>query len=376
MKKNILLISHYIKIPGMVDKYYAYCMKKGYDTWVIKHPLIPSQKLPSEITSFKNTIRFYINPILSYPLEGIMTAIKWAGIRDKKAFDLAIAFDPLSFVDLYLFRSIYNVKKIVYYNLDYSKKRFSNPLMDFIYKQINLFAFRHCDYFFSVAKMFLIDIDPKKKYANKTFIVKHPVETGLINFGKIRRREHLVYVGSIGINVDFSRLFLALNRLKKEGIIFHLDIYGGGFGKKSLEDDVNRMKLSKLVSFKGTVDNAILVRNILPSYGIGVCPYVMKKNNKEVDYMYNGNDLTAKLVEYIAAGLPIVATKLYDAFDMIPKENFGFLVETEEEWHKTLKTLITDGSLQEKYRANALRFARKYDEEEVITPIFKKILQF
>jgi glycosyltransferase involved in cell wall biosynthesis len=376
MSKNILLVSHYIKIPGMVDKYYAYCKNKGYNTWVIKNPLIPSQRISSEIISLKNTINFYIHPTLSYALEGIVTAIKWMGIKDKKAIDLAIAFDPLSFINIYLFNFAYNAKKIVYYNLDYSKKRFSNTLMDFIYKQINLFAFKHCDYFFSVAKMFLKDLDPKGKYAKKTFIVKHPVETALINFGKTRRRDYLVYVGSIGNNVDFSSLFSALDLIKKEGIIFHLDIYGGGFGKKSLEDDVQKMNLSKFVSFKGTVENAILVRNILPTYGIGVCPYIMKKDNEGKDHMYNGNDLTAKLVEYIAAGVPIVSTKLYEAFDVISKEKFGFLVETKDEWYKVLKELITDKNLQDKYRANAMRFAKNYDEEEVITPIFKKIFNY
>jgi glycosyltransferase involved in cell wall biosynthesis len=373
MKKNILLISHYIKTPGMVDKYFAYCKRKGHDAWIIKHPLFPSQRIPSKIISFKKTINFYIPPILSYPFEGIVTAIKWMGIKNKKAIDLAIAFDPLSFINIYLFRSVYNVKNIVYYNLDYSKKRFSNPLLNFIYKQINLFAFKHCDYFFSVVKMFLDDLDPKGKYAKKTFIVKHPVETTLINFKTIRREEYLVYAGNIGDNVDFSFLFSALNLLKKEGIIFHLDIYGGENGKRLLGDEVGRMGLSKIVSFKDSVSNETLVRNILPSYGIGICPYVLKKKNKGMDHMYHGSDLTSKLVEYIAAGLPIVTTKIYDAFEMIPKENFGFLVETKDEWYKALKALITDKNLQEKYRANAIRFAKKYDEEEVITPIFKKI---
>jgi len=375
MKKNILLVSHYIKIPGMVDKYYAYCKRKGYSTWMIKYPLIPSQKIPSKIVSLKKTIDFYIPPFLSYSIEGVVTAIKWMGIRDRKAIDLAIAFDPLSFIDIYLFRSIYNVKKIVYYNLDYSKKRFPNPLMNFIYKQINLFAFKHCDYFLAVVKMFLEDLDPSGKYAKKTFIVNHPVETSLINFETIRRGEYLVYVGSIGNNVDFSRLLSALDSLRKEKITFHLDIYGDGYGKKSLEDEVDRMKLSKLVSFKGTVDNEILVRNILPSYGIGVCPYILKKMNKGLDYMYTGNDLTAKLVEYVAAGLPIVTTKLHEAFDVIPKEKIGYLVETKDEWYKALYSLITDRNLQGKYSTNAIRFAKKYDEEEIITPIFKKIIK-
>ena len=68
---------------------------------------------------------------------------------------------------------------------------------------------------------------------------------------------------------------------------------------------------------KGVVENKILIEEILPRYKIGVCPYATKRDSFAPDHVFLGSDLTAKLVDYIAAGLPVVTTEINDAFNMI-----------------------------------------------------------
>lgn len=84
--------------------------------------------------------------------------------------------------------------------------------------------------------------------------------------------------------------------------------------------------------------------------------------------------LRGNLFDYIVAGLPTVTTSINDAFDMIEKNKFGFLVSTAEDWYIAIKKLFINQTLYAVYKNNALKFAKNYDERKVLDPIFKKIL--
>jgi glycosyltransferase involved in cell wall biosynthesis len=91
--------------------------------------------------------------------------------------------------------------------------------------------------------------------------------------------------------------------------------------------------------------------------------------------MFQGTELTTKIVEYIGSGLPVVTTRLYGAFDIIEKNKFGFLVHSSKEWYMAIKKLLLDKNFYKIYSVNALNFAKNYDEEKVLTPVFDKIFQ-
>jgi glycosyltransferase involved in cell wall biosynthesis len=89
--------------------------------------------------------------------------------------------------------------------------------------------------------------------------------------------------------------------------------------------------------------------------------------------MFTGTDLTTKLVEYIAAGLPVVTTRLIDAFEVITKEGFGFLVDDSEGWKQALAVYLTDSDLLQTASNAASKYAKKYDEDTVLGPLFDRI---
>lgn len=374
--KKVLLVSHYTGTPGgPVDKFYEFLRRENI-VCAIRHPLWLNSNLPSIISDGQRETAFRIYSPIQYPLEGLITVFFWYRFfgRSKK-INLAICFDSLSFIHIFMLKFLFHVNKIVFYNIDYSRKRFSNRVMNFIYQKINLFSYKKCDYFFSLYDTFIKEVDPEGTCAYKNYLVKTTVNTRSINIRLKKYKNSLIYAGVLDYgSVNFDPLLAALKRLKEDGSEFRFDIYGKEGAKGKLRENIARFQLTEFVFLKGVVENKMLIEGILPRYKVGVCPYVTRRDSFAPDHVFLGSDLTAKLVDYIAAGLPIVTTSINDAFDMIEKNKFGFLVSTAEDWYIAIKKLFINQTLYAVYRNNALKFAKNYDERKVLDPIFKKIL--
>lgn len=375
--KNILLVSHYSGSPGgPVDKFYEYLKKKN-NIQFIKHPLWPETNSLTILNDGKKEMSFKIYPKIQYLLESVFVLYYWYKYFNKtKGFDLAICFDSLSFIHTLFIKRLLHIKKIAFYNLDYSKKRFSNPVMNFIYNKINVFSFRKCNFFFYLSKNFVNAVDPYGKFSYKTYPIKTTASLKSINTRATKYTNSLIYAGVLDYeSVNFDPLLKALKKLRNDNVDFRFDIYGKEGRKKTLRRKITLLGLKKNIILKGVADNSLLTKSIFSHYLIGVSPYITKGGYTISDHMFNVTELTAKLVEYIAAGLPIITTPLSSAFNIIEKNKFGFLVLTPEDWYQAIKKLFVNRSLYREYRDNALRYAKNYDEKKVLDPIFKKILK-
>ena len=78
----------------------------------------------------------------------------------------------------------------------------------------------------------------------------------------------------------------------------------------------------------------------LESFDIGVYPL------PDEQWVYGKSGL--KAIQYMALGIPTVATAIAANFRVIKHGKSGFLVRSEAEWLDTLKVLLTDGELRKK----------------------------
>ncbi len=369
--KRILLVSHTIGYPGPIHKYFSYLAKK-YQVCLMLHPIRLDGKLPNTILYKNREFRFTIYPALQYFLEGIVSLFFVKRLNIGK-IDLAICFDSLSFLHLYLLRPFISMQKIVYYNVDYSRKRYQNSILNFIYQKITFFAYSHCDFFFAITKKFVAELDPKGHFAYKNFSIKHTTNVGRIDTRMTQKKNTIVFAGTIDFNMDFDLILTAIKKLKEDNFHVTLDMYGYGEKSSLLKKMIVDLKLENNVFLEGLIDNVQLNKK-LPSYMIGIAPYSLKRDPSTPDHAFHGTDLTLKLVEYIASGLPVVTTGLNEAFNSITTHKFGFLANTSDEWYSAIHTLLTNKTLYQTYRKNALKYAKLYDEEKVLGPIFEKIL--
>jgi glycosyltransferase involved in cell wall biosynthesis len=71
-----------------------------------------------------------------------------------------------------------------------------------------------------------------------------------------------------------------------------------------------------------------------------------------------------KLVQYMAAGLPIIATAIAPNYKVIKDGYNGFLVKDDKEWIEKLELLIKDVQLRKQMGCNSRKFAEEYSSVE------------
>lgn len=372
--KNIIIASHYTETPGVMDKFSSYLTKRSYSILYILHPLYPGSSLKSQINFSQNRMQFKLPYFIQYLIEGLITAFKFrTNLQYIRSIDVAFCFDPLSFLNIYLFNNIFKVKKIVYFNVDISYKRFSNPFLNTVYIKLNKFAYNKSTYFLYLSDKIFPLVDPERQKISKAIKISH-IAPKIDTENKKSIFNSLIYAGTLTYSTDFEGLFKALEKIKKEGIEFILDIYGDGDRKEKILSYLNKSILKENVKLKGIVDNEKLLKEIMPKYEIGLAPYVIKAKQKTLDHIYNVDNLTTKIVEYISVGLAVITTRLAPEFDIIETQKFGVLIKEEKEWYRVIKALMINKKQLLKYKKNALIYSKKFNEDFVLGRALEKII--
>src|SRR3989339_570611 len=376
MKKcRALLLSHHTDVGGMADQLYLYLSKHFDGVIHISHPLLPNTTTKSYLKVGKQYRLFKIFPPLQFVLESVYNYIYFKKLKlDKYQYSLVLCIDPLSYLHARLLKLFFRIHTLIYYNVDYSPRRYVNWFLNFTYQQINRFALHDCDYFFYITGRFLVDLDPNKRYRHKSFWIKHIHNASKPKFNT-KQKNLLVVCGHLSVNLDFQPLLEALALLDKEGITFRFGIFGNGNKLIELNNQVKKLKLEEKVLFKGSVDHDKLVQKILPQYSVGLAPYIKmsKLPRGAAQHAFMGDDLSTKVIEYIGCGLPVISTKPYPAFEAIEKHHFGYLVKDAKDWYKSLLNLLRNDNKRKQFSRAAYQYAKRYHEEKVLTPVIKII---
>jgi len=80
-----------------------------------------------------------------------------------------------------------------------------------------------------------------------------------------------------------------------------------------------------------------------------------------------------KLVQYMAAGLPIIATAIGPNYKVIKDGYNGFLVKDEQAWTEKLEVLIKDAQLRKQMGANSRKFVEENLSVEVHAPKYLEV---
>ena len=85
-----------------------------------------------------------------------------------------------------------------------------------------------------------------------------------------------------------------------------------------------------------------------------------------------------KLIQYMACGLPVIASPIGVNSEIVEHGVNGFLVETVEEWESSLRTLMGDPELRHRMgQAGRVKIERQYSLQvtcPVITSVIKSIV--
>lgn len=155
------------------------------------------------------------------------------------------------------------------------------------------------------------------------------------NLVSIKESAKVIYIGSLNQRRQLENMIHAIAHAKRHAQ-FTVDIYGTGDGQDNLQALVEAEQVSDTVHFKGVVDRGT-VQTMLHKYDIGLC------------YTHRSIYDTApplKAVEYLACGVPVVATNTQGNATFIQDSVNGLLVgEKPEDFGDGIVKLIQEPHL-------------------------------
>jgi glycosyltransferase involved in cell wall biosynthesis len=169
-----------------------------------------------------------------------------------------------------------------------------------------------------------------------------------------------IYLGHIPHGNDLDQAIEAVARLQPEIPQLRLVIAGTGDGLPALQALVKQRKMEAIVSFPGWIDPP-RVPQTLAEASVAVYPYR--------DTLVNRAKCSAKLIAYMAAGLPIVASRVGQNAEYIEHGLSGWLVEPGDidGLVAALRTLLADPArAQELGRAARKRLWERFDWDVLV----------
>lgn len=267
--------------------------------------------------------------------------------------DTVIAADPLSAL-FFSFLKPFLQFRLIYYTVDFADTRFSNKVLDLIYRSLDLFSLRAADQNWCVSER-IVQIRRQQGYAKKAVFVPN---TNLFAEPPRAQRKHhqkkLVYVGRMEENMYLPQILAAC----KAARTFKLMLIGGGSLDKSIVRYIKQHRLQRMIFYLGPQPNAVVQRQ-LRSQGIGLALY-------GTSYSWNTYGDSMKIREYQQYGLPVITSNVPSNADEIRAGKAGIVLENKISPATILDALVTVQQNYAMYTQNTRKIALKYIKSEVL----------
>lgn len=371
---NVLILSHFYTRTtsggGPPQELRDYLLKKIKKIVYIEHPFPRSDDKRSSMSIYENGVLRKI--VFTKPRLGsegfFYLADFWINsyfiVASKTVFDVCIALDCLNTLNMIPFRFLGITKKLIFYVIDYTPKRFSNTLLNFIYLTSDRLASRHADTIWNNS--------PKMHEARSALGIRHMAPSVILptgaNLERIRPlpiekiyRHQIIFVGVLWEKQGLQLVIRALPNIISRVNRVRLVIVGKGDYTGKLKKLARGLHVEKHVRFLGFVEKHTAVERLLCKSAIGIAPYMPIPDN----FTYFSNPGKPKL--YLGCGLPVVITDVPAIARVIESHRAGMIIDyTVESIQKKLLKLLTDDKLYNTYRNNALALSKNYDTNTLI----------
>jgi glycosyltransferase involved in cell wall biosynthesis len=180
-------------------------------------------------------------------------------------------------------------------------------------------------------------------------------------FSKRRSRAHrptLIYVGDLSAHMGLDLVLEALPRIINKIPNIRFLILGTGSYERDLQFLARKLGLEDVVFFLGVVPYKRLPEYFAES-DIGIATFAP---SEFIRYAF-----TLKVVEYMAAGLPIIGTKVGETQRIIEKHNCGKTIHYKvEEFVRATIEILRDKELYKAYSRNAFEGSKNYRWESLL----------
>lgn len=296
----------------------------------------------------------------------VLYTIFWC-LKSDEQVDIFFGADPLNALSGIILRKIGKVKKVVYYSIDYTPKRFDNPIFNSCYHSIDKICCYLSDYnWVGTDRTTAARITNGVSKEKMTKVVVVPDGTHSLSIEKKLISEinmhTLVYVGFMLEKQGIDLLIESLQEIKKKIVDIRLIMVGKGPYLLTIQKKVAELGLEKFVEFKGFIQDNDVLYDILTHCAIGLAPYVEDKNS------YTYYSTAGKPVLYLGCGLPVIITDVPPIAREISERKAGIMIHYKKsDLVQAVFSLLDNKKKYEEYRQNAIRFGQELDWSEIFS---------
>ena len=176
--------------------------------------------------------------------------------------------------------------------------------------------------------------------------------------------DQIIFSGAMYHHRGIDILLEAVKEIVKEKPQTKLVLLGDGPEMNQLKKIAQENKLEENVDFKGWID-----RNKIPEYlatsSIGIGPL---RSTEVTKYA-----LPIKVLEYMSAGLPIIAAKNTLPEDILEEGKNGFFINNSTELVEKIMELLNNKELRKKMGKNSKEMVKKFDWKNVTESIIQEV---
>ncbi|MFA7256072.1 MAG: glycosyltransferase [Kiritimatiellales bacterium] len=245
------------------------------------------------------------------------------GFRFGRQGDILVAGDCLLGLAGLILRAFGAVHKVIYYVIDFTPRRFVNPLVNRVYITLDRLLAYRADQTWVLCKAMMEgrelfgQLDPARSRWKEVPYGNHPVHIA-------ERKKHeplkLVYMGGIMKNKGAELFIPTAGALIEAGIDFHFHIVGGGPDLETIRQEAAVKQIESRFTFHGFLDEFSSVLDILVQCDIALAPYNPNEPNSFAFYADPG-----KIKTYLGCGLPVVLTKVPPIAERIRQNGAGII---------------------------------------------------
>ena len=378
---NILFVSHaFITIFSDLFRDYTSIRSRTYS--IFRHPLFPVKGSQSKLFVYKKKKKVkqaqmsrILGPFIVNFIKDFFLTIFW-GMRDGKVYDIAFGTNNLNTLSLLVLRKFRRVKRVIFMNIDYTPSRYDNPILDSMYHWFDRICCYNADIIWNSSERtnqarIRNGVDPKR-------IVKTIVMPDGSNFDSSKRlsiekidKKKLVFIGGMRPVMGVELILKSFKDVLKKIPDAKLLLIGGGPYLEQYKKLSQLLHIGPSVNFTGFIESHDEVDNLMCTGAIGLAPFVPDKSSYE---FYSD---VGKPKAYLAAGMPVIITRVPAIAEEIENEHAGFVIDYDKkQLTDTVIMILGDRRKYKEFRANAIRMSKKYLWDNIFEDAYNKTLTF
>ncbi len=357
----MLEVHHHTFAYGHTHALAEYLRERASRFIFIQHPFAFRRFYPSTVELYVSgrLVKRGIAPSIRAPetvmfIKDLLLTIIFA-LRTRRPVQLFIGADALNALSGIILRAIGFTPFVILFAIDFTPRRFSNRLTNFLYHTLNLVVARHCDLIWAVSRRI-------KKGYQEVYGIQRPII--IVPAGAHRApvtpdpqitHNRLVFLGTLDKSKGLQLAIRALPIIRERIPDVKLFIIGTGSYHDDLVRLVNDLQVENAVEFIGHLPNHKRVMLMLTQCDIGLAPYVPDVTSISV---YGA---PFKIREYLIAGLSVIVTNVPETVQEVSDRHAGVVIDYEvESLANAVIHFLSDQALLQTYKENAIRLGQEY----------------